>query len=66
MNKKQLIMRLKWIEESMDDYIQSIGGIDNSDQFRMLNDILIACDLNDDEPEKYWTKDINEKGKGNE
>ena len=66
MNKKQLIMRLKWIEESMDDYIQSIGGIDNSDQFRMLNDILIACDLNDDEPEKYWAKDINEKGEGNE
>ena len=54
MTKKQLIMRLKWIEESTDDYIKSIGGIDNSDQFRMLNDILIACDLNDDEPEKYW------------
>ena len=54
MTKKQLIMRLKWIEESTDDYIKSIGGIDNSDQFRMLNDILIACDLNDDEPEKHW------------
>ena len=54
MTKKQLIMRLKWIEESTDDYIKSIGGIDDSDQFRMLNDILIACDLNDDEPEKYW------------
>ena len=66
MNKKQLIMRLKWIEESMDDYIQSIGGIDNSAQFRMLNAILIACDLNDDEPEKYWAKYINEKGEGNE
>ena len=38
----------------MEDYINSIGGIDNSEQFRMLNDILIACDLNDDEPEKYW------------
>tara|TARA_Y100000004_G_C8879230_1_gene396846 strand:- start:382 stop:624 length:243 start_codon:yes stop_codon:yes gene_type:complete len=52
--KDNLIQRLKWIEESMEDYIDSIGGIDNSEQFRMLNDILIACDLNDDEPEKYW------------
>ena len=61
MNKKQIIQRLKWIEESTNDYISSIGGIDNSDQFRMLNDILIACDLNDDEPEKYWDKTKGEK-----
>ena len=53
-SKEQLKQRLKWIEESVEDYIESIGGIDNSEQFRALNDILIACDLNDDEPEKHW------------
>ena len=44
----------------MEDYIDSIGGIDNSEQFRMLNDIFIACDLNDDEPEKHWLPPRND------
>ena len=61
MTKKQIIQRLKWIEESTNDYIYSIGGIDNSDQFRILNDILIACDLNDNETEKYWNKPKEKK-----
>ena len=47
--------RLKWIEESTKDFIKTSEKMD-SDKIRILNDILIACDLNDDEPEKYWGK----------
>jgi|TARA_R100000084_G_C4571652_1_gene109533 hypothetical protein len=47
--------RLKWIEESTKDFIKTSEKMD-SDKIRILNDILIACDLNDDEPEKYWRK----------
>jgi len=50
--------RLKWIEESTKDFIKTSEKMD-SDKIRILNDILIACDLNDDEPEKYWRKKWN-------
>mgnify|MGYP003132220553 CR=1 FL=1 len=57
MKKEQLKQRLKWIEESTNDFINTYIGEDfDSHRLRILNDILIACDLNDDEPEKYWGK----------
>ena len=57
MKKEQLKQRLKWIEESTNDFINNhIGEENDEDRLRILNDILIACDLNDDEPEKYWGK----------
>ena len=59
MKKEQLKQRLKWIEESTNDFINTYIGEEeeiDSHRLRILNDILIACDLNDDEPEKYWGK----------
>ena len=57
MKKEQLKQRLKWIEESTNDFINTyIGEEIDSHRIRILNDILIACDLNDDEPEKYCGK----------
>ena len=63
LTKEQLIQRLKWAEESTNDFIAelklSVGYLENKielkeDTSRILGDILIACDLNDDEPEKHW------------
>ena len=57
MNKEQLKQRLKWIEESTNDFIKTCKNKEfDTDRLRILNDILIACDLNDNEPEKYWRK----------
>ena len=57
MNKEQLKQRLKWIGESTNDFIKTCKNKEfDTDRLRILNDILIACDLNDNEPEKYWRK----------
>ena len=64
MTKKQIIQRLKWIEESTNDFINTYIGEEeeiDSHRLRILNDILIACDLNDNEPEKYWNKPKEKK-----
>ena len=61
MDKGKLEQRLKWIEESTNDFIKQFDEIKKTfkieftdDTDRILGDILIACDLNDDEPEKHW------------
>ena len=53
--------RLKWIEEDTKDFIKQFNEIKKTfdieftdDVDRILSDILIACDLDDDEPEKHW------------
>ena len=50
---EKAIRRLEWIRESIGDLIKTSEEMDKD---RIINDILIACDLNDDEPEKYWGK----------
>ena len=61
MNKENMEQRLKWIEESTNAFIKQFDEIKKTfkieftdDTDRILGDILIACDLNDDEPEKHW------------
>ena len=61
MDKGKLEQRLKWIEESTNDFIKQFDEIKKTfnieftdDTDRILSDILIACDLNDNEPEKHW------------
>ena len=43
MNKEQLKQRLKWIEESTNDFIKTCKNKEfDTDRLRILNDILIA------------------------
>ena len=48
---EKAIRRLEWIRESIGDLIKTSEEMDKD---RIINDILICCDLNDDEPEKHW------------
>ena len=59
MDKNKLaVRRLEWIRESIGDLIKTSEEMDKD---RIINDILIACDLNDDEPEKHWLPPKEEK-----
>ena len=55
---EKAIRRLEWIRESIGDLIKTSEEMDKD---RIINDILIACDLNDDEPEKHWLPPKEEK-----
>ena len=55
---EKVIRRLEWIRESIGDLIKTSEEMDKD---RIINDILIACDLNDDEPEKHWLPPKEEK-----
>ena len=55
---EKAIRRLEWIRESIGDLIKNSEEMDKD---RIINDILIACDLNDDEPEKHWLPPKEEK-----
>ena len=55
---EKAIRRLEWIRESVGDLIKTSEEMDKD---RIINDILIACDLNDDEPEKHWLPPKEEK-----
>ena len=55
---EKVIRRLEWIRESIGDLIKISEEMDKD---RIINDILIACDLNDDEPEKHWLPPKEEK-----
>ena len=55
---EKAIRRLEWIRESIGDLIKISEEMDKD---RIINDILIACDLNDDEPEKHWLPPKEEK-----
>ena len=55
---EKAIRRLEWIRESIGDLIKTSEEMDKD---RIINDILIACDLNDDEPEKPWLPPKEEK-----
>ena len=55
---EKAIRRLEWIRESIGDFIKTSEEMDKD---RIINDILIACDLNDDEPEKHCLPPKEEK-----